>query len=83
MNKIFDKRGLLSQIQTRSIAFKLVRVYLDFDILVECCRTVDGAFEIKTHKKERVNHKYFIYAFSARIDGSKKFYFNNFVQFLS
>ena len=82
MNKIFDKRGLLSQSQTRSIVFKLVRVYLDFDILVECCRTVDGAFE-KNTKKERVNDKYFIYAFSARIDGSKKFYFNNFVQFLS
>ena len=62
MNKIFDKRGLLSQIRTRSIVFELVRVYVDFDILVECCRTVDGAFEKKKHtKKERVNRIYFMY----------------------
>ena len=63
MNKIFDKRELLSQIRTRSIVFELARVYLDCDILVECCRTVDGAFEKKnTHtKKERVNHMYFMH----------------------
>ena len=67
MNKIFDKKGLLSQIRTRGIVFELVRVYLAFDIFVECCRTVDGAFKKKkknthTHKKkERVNHMYFIY----------------------
>ena len=54
MNKIFDKRGLLSQIRTRSIVFELVRVYLDFDILVECCRTVDGAFEKKNTRKKNV-----------------------------
>ena len=82
MNKIFDKRGLLSQIRTRSIVFELVRVYVDFDILVECCRTVDGAFEKKKHEK-RMRKSHVFYVFSARIDGSKKNYFNNFIQFLS
>ena len=53
MNKMFDKRELLSQIRTRSIVFELVRIYLDFDILVECCRTVDGVFEKKTHTHEK------------------------------
>ena len=54
MNKIFDKRGLRSQIRTRSIVFELVRVFLDFDILAECCRTVDGAFEKKKTRKKNV-----------------------------
>ena len=54
MIKLFDKIGLLPQIRTRSIVFELVRVYLDFDILVECCRTVDSAFEKKhTHTHEK------------------------------
>ena len=83
MNKISDKKGLILQIRTRNIVFDLVRVYLDFDILVECRRTVDGAFEEKKPHEKRTCKSYVFYACSARIDGSKKLYLNKIVQFLS
>ena len=48
-------------------------------MLQNCRRCI---WKKKTHEK-RTCKSHVFYAFSARIDGSKKFYFNNFVQFLS